>query len=176
MEDVVIYARAYLSIGSTDYRKVWYNLFICPNSSEWPNVLRLCQLTFSLPFSNARVEQIFSSLKHLKNVKRNALNISTLDDLIEIYVEGPSLENFCADHAIDWWLEDCPTSRRPHQDARKPYRVREKKDGPSSSKDVSGDQDEEDNDSDDDEPKFTLDKWDQWFLSSEDSDISDSDF
>ena len=97
-----------------------------------------------------------------------------MDDLI--YVEGPSLENFCADHAIHLWLEDCPTSRRPHQGARKPYRVREKKDGPSSSKDVSGDQDEEDNDSDDDEPKFTLDKWDQWFLSSEDSDVSDSDF
>ena len=94
MEDVVIYAREYLSIETTDYRKVWYNLFICPNSSDWPNVLLLCKLAFSLPFSNARAEQIFSSLKYIKNIKRNTLNISTLDNLIEIYVEGPILENF----------------------------------------------------------------------------------
>jgi len=79
MEDVVVYARAYLLIECTDYRKVWYNLFICPNSSEWPNILQLCQLAFSLPFSNARVE--------LKIIKRNSLNITTLDDLIEIYVD-----------------------------------------------------------------------------------------
>jgi len=179
MEDVIIYARAYLSIESTDYRKVWYNLFICPNSSEWPNVLELCQLAFSLPFSNARVEQIFSSLKYLKTVKRNSLNISTLDDLIEIYVEGPSLDNFCADHAIDLWLEDCPSSRRPNQSERKAYKVRDKKCSPSSSKEKSGDQDEEEDNNDtctdDDEPKLILDKWDQWFLSSDDSVVSDSD-
>ena len=70
IEDVVVYARTYLGIESTDYRKVWYNLFVCPNASEWPNVLLLCELAFSLPFSNARVEQIFSSLKYVKNVKR----------------------------------------------------------------------------------------------------------
>jgi len=29
------------------------------------------------------------------------------------------LENFCADKAIDMWMEECPTSRRPH---RNPYR------------------------------------------------------
>ena len=127
MEDVVIFAREYLSIETTDYRKVWYNLFICPNSSDWPNILLLCKLAFSLPFSNARVEQIFSSLKYIKNIKRSTLNISTLDDLIEIYVEGPTLENFCADGAIDLWLDDCSTSRRPHQSARKLYRTREKK-------------------------------------------------
>ena len=84
MEDVVIYAREYLSIETTDYRKVWYNLFLCPNLSDWPNILLLCKLAFSLPFSNARVKQIFSSLKYIKNIKRNTLHISTLDNLIEI--------------------------------------------------------------------------------------------
>jgi len=71
MEDVVVYARAYLLIECTDYKIVWYNL------SAQINILQLCQLAFSLPFSNARVEQIFSLLKHLKNVKRNSLNITT---------------------------------------------------------------------------------------------------
>lgn len=73
IEDVVVYARTYLGIERTDYRKNWYNLSVCPNASEWPNVLLLCELAFSLPFLNARVEQIFSSLKYLKNVKRNSL-------------------------------------------------------------------------------------------------------
>jgi len=100
-----------------------------------------------------------------------------LDDLIEIYVVGPSLDNFCADHEFDLWLEDRPTSRRPHQSERKAYKVREKRCSASNSKQKSDEQDdEEDNDtcSDDDKPKFILDKWDQWFLSSDDSDdVSD---
>lgn len=35
MEDVVIYARGYLSIETTDYRKVWYNLFIRMSKLMW---------------------------------------------------------------------------------------------------------------------------------------------
>ena len=99
---------------------------MCPNASEWPNVLLLCELTFSLPFSNARVEQIFSSLKYVKNVKRNSLCIFTLNDLIEVFVEGPPLTTFSADHAIDPWLNDSSITRRPHQTTRKAYRPREK--------------------------------------------------
>ena len=111
IEDVVVYARIYLGIERTDYRKNWYNLSVCPNASEWPNVLLLCELAFSLPFSNARIEQVFSSLEYLKNVKRNSLHSSTLDHLIKIFVEGPSLANFSADHAVDLWLNDCSTTR-----------------------------------------------------------------
>ena len=74
-----------------------------------------------------KLNKFFSSLKYIKNIKRNTLNISTLDDLIEIYVEGPTLENFCADGAIDLWLDDCSTSRRPHQSARKLYKTHDKK-------------------------------------------------
>ena len=173
MEDVVIYARAYLSIETTDYRKVWYNLFICPNSSDWPNILLLCKLAFSLPFSNARVEQIFSSLKYIKNIKRNTLNISTLDDLIEIYIEGPTLENFCADSTIDLWLDDCPTSRRPHQCTRKLYRPREKKgDSAGSSSEKAA---EDGGETDDEECNFALDKWHTWFSDDSDDDVSESD-
>ena len=65
IEDSVTYIRTYLGIESTNYQKVWYNLFLCPNFSEWPNVLLLCELAFSLPFLNARLEQIFSSLKYI---------------------------------------------------------------------------------------------------------------
>ena len=55
IEDTVDYARRYLSIESTNYRKVWYLLRICPDATKWPSVLLLCELVFSLPFSNGRV-------------------------------------------------------------------------------------------------------------------------
>ena len=59
IEDVIDYARRYLVLESTDYRKVWYNLHICPDSSKRPNILLLCELAFSLSFSNGRVKQCF---------------------------------------------------------------------------------------------------------------------
>ena len=46
------------------------------------------ELCFSLPFSNERVEQIFSSLKVVKTNKRTKLATESLNDLLEIYVEG----------------------------------------------------------------------------------------
>ena len=63
IEEAVEYTRTYLDIGRIEYRKVWYKLYSCPDARKWPNVLSLCELSFSLPFSNGRVEQIFSSLK-----------------------------------------------------------------------------------------------------------------
>ena len=65
MEDAVTYVRTYLGIESTDYQKVRYNLYVCPNVAERPSVLLLCVLAFSLPFLNARLEQIFSPLKYI---------------------------------------------------------------------------------------------------------------
>ena len=59
---------------------------------------------FSLPFSNGRVEQIFSFLKIIKTTSRTSLSVNTLDDLLEIFVEGPPLDCFSADPAVDlWW-------------------------------------------------------------------------
>ena len=63
LHEIVEYARRYLSLGQEGYRKIWYKLHTCPNSSSWSNVLLVCQLLFSLPFVTSRVEQMFSLLK-----------------------------------------------------------------------------------------------------------------
>ena len=34
IEDAVTYVRTYLGIESTDYQKVKYNLYVCPNAAE----------------------------------------------------------------------------------------------------------------------------------------------
>ena len=67
MEEVVEYARKYLCLDRESYRKIWYKLHICPNANTWPNVLLLCELGFSLPFSNGRVEFLhLSSLRQIE--------------------------------------------------------------------------------------------------------------
>lgn len=66
VEEAVEYTRTYLDISGTEYRKVRYKLYTCPDARKRPNILSVCELSFSLPFSNERVEQIFSSLKVLK--------------------------------------------------------------------------------------------------------------
>lgn len=73
IEDIVEYARTYLSLSQTPYRKVWYKLCTCPDLTKWPNVIILMELCFSLPFFNGRVEQIFSSLKVVKTNRRARL-------------------------------------------------------------------------------------------------------
>ena len=123
IEDAVDYSR-YLALESTGYRKVWYNLHIYPDSSKWPNVLLLCELVFCLPFSNSCVEQMFSCLKLIKTNNRMSLSTDTLDDLLEINVEGPAFTEFSADSAVELWWQECCTSRRPNQPQRKLYKPR----------------------------------------------------
>ena len=126
VEEVVDYARTYLylNLSQAGYRNVWYSLCTCPDSLIWPNVLILCELAFSLPLSNGRVEQIFSSLKILKISRRTNMQGDTLNDLLKIYVEGPPLSSFCPDEAIELWWHDCTTSRSPNQQPRKDDRPR----------------------------------------------------
>lgn len=45
IEDDVMYEYEGLII-----RKVWHDLFVYPNATEWPYALLLCELVFRLPF------------------------------------------------------------------------------------------------------------------------------
>ena len=124
LEECVGYARKYLSILSESYQTIWYKLSISPDSSRWPNILVLSELLFSLPFSNGKVERIFSMLKLVKTDRRTNLHTDTLQDLLEIQVEGPALENFCPSDAVNLWWSSCYMTRRVNQMPRKPYRSR----------------------------------------------------
>lgn len=153
LEEAVDFCRKYLDCQVEDYKKVWYTLHSTHDARKWPNVLLLSELLFSLPFTNSKVERTFSTLKVVKTDRRTSLHTDTLDDLMEINVEGPLLENFSADLAVDLWWADC--ARRPNQGPRKEYRPREK--DPESS--TSDNPDLESKDA----AEFTLDDWDDWF-------------
>ena len=156
IDEIVHYARKYLDLLE-DYRKPWFKLHSVPEAKDWPNVLLLCQLLFSLPFTNSAVERAFSKLKVLKTDRRNRLLTDTLDDLLQINIEGPSPEN-SANDAVRLWNED--RSRRPHQEPRKQYQPR------SSLASVT----EEGSSVPDEEravEEFTLDDWDRLFQEDE---------
>ena len=164
--EVVEYVRNYLSIDKEQYHKVWYNLHVCPDANRWPQVLILCELCFSLPFSNGSVERMFSTLKVIKTDRRTRLHSDTLSDLLEIQVEGPSLDSFSPNQAVDQWWKDCKTTRRPNQRARKPYTPQNKGASTSTSS----------NDSlfeDSSEVSHTLSEWDGLFSTTESDPGSD---
>ena len=124
IEDIVDYARNYLRIESDSYQKVWYRLHTATDVEKWRNVLALSELVFSLPFSNGKVERMFSMMKIIKTDRRTSLHTSTLLDLMEIQVEGPPLATFSPDRAVKLWWDDCKTTRRVNQAPRKEYRPR----------------------------------------------------
>ena len=73
IQDIVDYARTYLQIGCDSYKKVWYQLCSSPDAVKWTNILLVSNLLFSLPFSTAKVERFFSTLKIIKNERRTKL-------------------------------------------------------------------------------------------------------
>lgn len=56
-----------------------------------------------LPASSAQVERMFSSMKRVKDARRSRLKASTLDNLIRISSEGPSLEQWDPTPAMIKW-------------------------------------------------------------------------
>lgn len=88
LEEAVSYARGYLPIPTANYRKVWFQLHTCRDSNKWPNMLMLSELTFSLPVSTSRVEQILSLLKVIKTKRRTSLHTSTVNDLLRYVLKG----------------------------------------------------------------------------------------
>lgn len=69
----------------TDTVKYWTKLFSITNFSGNPKLAELNKLTmvfFSLPFSNAVTERLFSCLKNVKTDKRNRLDAETLSSVL----------------------------------------------------------------------------------------------
>ena len=153
VHEAVEFARKYLQLSQESYRKIWYKLHTCLNSSRWSNLLMVCELVFSLPFSTSRTEQMFSLLKTIKPKCRANLQTCSLNDLLEIYIHGPPLASFNADAAVELWWKECSTTRRVSQKPHKEYHSRAQ-DDPAN---------EESEQKEDENSMFALDDWDKLF-------------
>ena len=100
-ESLMQYAVQFISLATVEYRAVRWRIFNALTASEWSNVLILIQLLLSLPASNGKLEHVFSQMNVIKTNKRSLLSNDSLDDLLLLSIDGPPLNDFCADAAID---------------------------------------------------------------------------
>ena len=59
-----------------------------------------------VPFTNAKVECLFSRMNHVKTDIRNRLNCRRLDVCLRVGEEGPDVTGFDPDPVIDKWFAD----------------------------------------------------------------------
>ena len=89
------------------YLDIWKQVF--KNSeikSKCKNVLQLFKILFVVPFTNAKLERVFSQMLRVKSDLRNQLTRDYLDSLLYIYEEGDSLQMFNSESAINLWFND----------------------------------------------------------------------
>ena len=98
----------------------------------------------------------------MKSNRRTSLHTSTLDDLLEISIEGPPLEEFSPMSAVELWWSSCKTkTHKPAKEETVPATNDRIASTPSSKSDDSGSQKVE--------PTFALQDWDDWFASKDDT-------
>jgi hypothetical protein len=76
-----------------------------------PNMRKLVELMLVISPSTAECERGFSQMKLIKTELRNSLTDDSLRILMTIKHHGPSLEDFNADRAINYWLGSCKGTR-----------------------------------------------------------------
>lgn len=112
-DDMVEYGREYINLVQDDYTVVWWKLFNCVDANKWSNVLAIVELLFCVPVANGHLERVFSQLKLIKTNRRTSITENTLDDLVRINVEGPSLSDWDPTDAMQLWWRD--KARRVNQ-------------------------------------------------------------
>ncbi|KAF4097028.1 hypothetical protein G5714_022997 [Onychostoma macrolepis] len=85
-----------------------------PYCSEYENILHLVHIMLVLPVSAAVYGRGFSAQKRIKSDTRASLHSDTVEYLIRISVEGPSLEDFDARESVASWFSKGQRSRRPN--------------------------------------------------------------
>ena len=73
---------------------------------ECRNVLDIFELLLICPFTNAKLERMFSRMNRVKTDWRNRLSRDRLDNLLRIGEEGCSIGDFNPDPYIDQWFSD----------------------------------------------------------------------
>ena len=92
------------------YEILWQRM-LNEHSDEYKNVLMLVEIILILPMSTACCERGFSAMKWAKNYWRSSLSNRTLNDVLKIMIDGPSVEAFNAGKPLQMWW-NC--SRRPN--------------------------------------------------------------
>ena len=94
------------SESKTDYLEFWKDVFTNKDvSDDCKNVLQIIELLLITPFTNAKLERVFSRMNRIKTDSRNRLGQDRLDTQIRVGEEGVSIQDFDPDPYIKRWYE-----------------------------------------------------------------------
>ena len=89
------------------YLDIWERIFTNEETvKEWDNILHLIEILLITPFSNRKLERMFSKMLRVKNHWWNKLGLDRLEALLRISEEGPSIESFNPDIAFESWYNE----------------------------------------------------------------------
>lgn len=96
------------------YQDLWA-IFLtkAPYKEDLKDVLHLVEIMLVLPISAAQCERAISAQNRIKNDLRSCLGGQTLEELMRISLEGPSLAHFHPEPAVKARFQASKRSRRP---------------------------------------------------------------
>ncbi|XP_066915547.1 zinc finger protein 862-like [Clytia hemisphaerica] len=96
-----------LKAGEKDYLKVWKEVFSNKGlQDECKNVLHIIEILLITPFTNAKIERVFSRMNRLKTDSRNRLGQARLETQMRVGEEGVSIDEFEPDLYINKWFQE----------------------------------------------------------------------
>ena len=72
---------------------------------SYPNFAKLAEVCLTLPIHTADCERAFSTMRRVKSRLRSELTNNTLNHCMRISIEGPPLEEFNFDKAVEMWSQ-----------------------------------------------------------------------
>ena len=71
----------------------------------YPHLSKLAYVGLIIPVSTADCARSFSTMRRVKTELRNRMNTSTLDCLMRIRIEGPCMDEFDFETALNNWAK-----------------------------------------------------------------------
>ena len=95
-----------VSLNQVKYLEIWSIILMNNNlKNECSDMLHIIELLLITPFTNAKLEHMFSRMNCVKTDWRNRLERDRLDSCLRIGEEGKSIEEFNPNEAIKAWYE-----------------------------------------------------------------------
>ena len=95
-------------------KQVFWNQIHTLKYAKFLHVLMLVEISFTIAVLSSCCERGFSCMSRLKTEYRNSLDVSTVDHLMNICLNGPIPEEFVAEKAIIHWVHESQRARRPN--------------------------------------------------------------
>ncbi|XP_069103071.1 sodium/potassium/calcium exchanger 1-like [Argopecten irradians] len=103
----VLYARHGANLKTLNWRDV-------EDLQDFPHMALVIELLHCLPPTSVSCETTFSQMKLIKTSRRISMSNDTLNDLLLVKLQSPSIAEFNPKDSIDDWLLSSVMPRRPH--------------------------------------------------------------